>query len=170
MPELTFTAADGVERCCDVITVKMFRKYAELMEKNSSESVQEAVFFNAQILKNVFGTTEREAVEADVIESLAAAKAVHFVMQEIVIPKFLELSPDGAVEQEKSAFDDYDEEEGYNEEEDQRSIWAIHKENTDRIVKISVRVLKNSYSQCMESDIMSLLDYLKYEIKTVNEQ
>ena len=29
--------------------------------------------------------------------------------------------------------------------------------------------MKNSYKQCMESDIMSLLDYVKFEIRTMKE-
>lgn len=33
----------------------------------------------------------------------------------------------------------------------------------------SLRLLKNSYSQCMKENIVTLLDYLKFELDTINE-
>ena len=86
--------------------------------------------------------------------------------------KFLELNPERpeAVEQEKSMFDDYDEENGYNEiEAPTENLWKICRENVDRIVKISISLMKESYQNCMKSDIMSLLDHLKFEIQTAGE-
>ena len=81
------------------------------MEKNNGDDIASAFQFNAAIMKMIFGISEREVLKADVAEQLATAKMIHFVMQDIITPKFLELNPNrpDEVEQEKSAFDDYDE-------------------------------------------------------------
>lgn len=171
MPELTLECA-GEEFVCNAVTVGMYRRYTEIMEHNEGESAADAFEANYQVLKEVFNVTMRQLQQCDVIELLAAAKSVHFAMQDVVTPKFLELNPERPEEiiQEKSAFDEYDEENGYNDEEEtQGGVWATCRENVDRVVKICIRVMKNSYKQCMDSDIMSLLDYVKFEIRTVKE-
>lgn len=74
------------------------------------------------------------------------------------------------MEQETSAFDEYDIENGYEEEsEPEENTWKVCGEILDRVIKIAIRLLKNSYSQCMREDIVSLLDYLKFELDTINE-
>ena len=54
------------------------------------------------------------------------------------------------VEKEASAFDDYDRENGYEDEDEQpeENQWKVCGEIVDRVVKIAIRLLKNSYSQC----------------------
>lgn len=171
MPELTLLCRDE-EYVCQVVTVGMYRRYTEIMERGEDESFVKAFEANIQILKEMFDVTTRQLKQGNAMELLAAAKSVHFVMQDIVTLKFLELNPERpeTVEQEKSAFDEYDEENGYNDEiEEQHNIWKTCRENVDRVVKMCIHVMKNSYKQCMESDIMSLLDYVKFEIRTVKE-
>lgn len=145
------------------------------MEKNNGDDVASAFQFNAAIMKMIFGISEREVLKADVAEQLATAKMIHFVMQDIITPKFLELNPNrpDEVEQEKSAFDDYDEENGYNEAEkqlDAENIWKVCRDNVDRVVKLCIKGLNDSLSNVMKSDIMSLLDHVAFEIKTINEK
>ena len=145
------------------------------MEKNNGDDVASAFQFNAAIMKMIFGISEREVLKADVAEQLATAKMIHFVMQDIITPKFLELNPNrqDEVEQEKSAFDDYDEENGYNEAEkklDDENIWKVCRDNVDRVVKLCIKGLNDSLSNVMKSDIMSLLDHVAFEIKTINEK
>ena len=104
---------------------------------------------------------------------MTAAKQVHFVMQDVITQKFLDLNPEHpeAVEKEASAFDEYDEENGYNDDgaTEERNFWQICRENVDRVVKLCIRLMKNSYQDCMEADIMSLLDYVAFEIRTLKE-
>lgn len=169
MPEMVLMCGDE-EHACTSVTVKMYRKYTEIMERNTGKSAQAAVRMNIELLKEIFGISERKAKQADVVEQLAAGKTIHFTMQEIITPKFLDLNPEHPEKQEKSAFDDYDEENGYNEEEKPENIWKVCRENLDRVVKLCIRALHNSYAQCMESDIMSLLDYVAFEILTINEK
>ena len=60
------------------------------------------------------------------------------------------------VEKEKSAFDEYDRENGYEDEleEPEENQWKVCGEIVDRVVKIAIRLLKNSYSQCMKENIV----------------
>lgn len=170
MPEI-YIACNDARYFVNCITVGQYRKYAELMRKNSSERLSDAMFFNQKIAQEVFGSrmSLEELGETDAVEVLTAAKTIHFVMQNIITPKFLELM-DEPVEQEASAFDEYDQENGYDEDDQQRNVWEVCSDNIDRVIQIAIKLLKNSYSQCLETDIVALLDYMKFAIKQVNEK
>lgn len=144
----------------------------ELMEKNKSDDMLENIYFNLRILQELYPErpTMTELKTVDMGQFLRAANAVHFVMQEIVTAKFRELSDVPPEEVQKSAFDDYDRENGYEDEAENGSIWESLKENVDRVVKIATRVLNTGYNECMQTDIMKLLDYVKFEIETAEEE
>lgn len=131
----------------------------------------ENIYFNMRILQELYPEhptlTELKTVEMG--QFLRAANTVHFVMQSIVAAKFNELSDEPPVEVEKSAFDDYDRENGYEDDEEAGNVWAALKESVDRVIKIGTRVLSTGYDECMKSDIMTLLEYVKFEINTVDE-
>lgn len=169
MPELTLMCGEK-EVICTSVSCKMYRRYTEIMEKNDSETAADAFEVNQVILKEIFRVSERELKKADVLEQLTAIKKIHFTMQDIITKKFLDLNPEHPEQQEKSAFDEYDEEEGYNETEQQENIWKVCRDNLDRVVKLCIRAFNDSYTQVMESDIMSLLDYVAFEILTINEK
>lgn len=169
MPEMVL-ACGGREYVCRTVPIKLYRKYTEIMERIEGGSARETFRANGEILKETFHISSRELCGAGVEEQLAAAKTVHFVMQEVVTPKFLELNQERPEQQEASAFDEYDEEEGYNEETSAESIWKVCRENLDRVVKLCIRTFHDSYTACMEADIISLLDYVKFEIMTANEK
>lgn len=85
--------------------------------------------------------------------------------------KFRKIVEVEQVEKEKSAFDEYDRENGYEDEpeEPEENQWKVCGEIVDRVVKIAIRLLKNSYSQCMKENIVTLLEYLRFELDTINE-
>lgn len=140
----------------------------ELMEKNKSDDMLENIYFNLRILQELYPErpTMTELKTVDMGQFLRATNAVHFVMQEIVTEKFRELSDVPPEEVQKSVFDDYDRENGYEDETESGSIWESLKENVDRVIKIATRVLNTGYNECMQADIMELLDYVKFEIET----
>lgn len=170
MPEMTLLCGTR-EYICTTVSVKMYRKYMEIMEHSEdADNLQTVFYLNNEILKAVFHISLQEIHKADITEQLISIKTIHFIMQEIITEKFLALNPEfQEQETETSAFDEYDEENGYNEDIKVLNIWAVCKENIDRIVKLCVRAFNDSYTKCMEADIMSLLDYLKFEISTINE-
>lgn len=170
MPEI-YIACGEKRYFVNHITVGQYRKYAELMKKNDGDCLSDALFFNQKIAQEIFDSrmSLEELGETDIVEVMVAAKSIHFVMQQVITPKFLELM-DEPVEQETSAFDDYDRENGYDEEDTQGNIWQVCSDNIDRVIQIAIKLLNNSYSQCLETDIVALLDYMKFAIKTINEK
>lgn len=170
IPEIVITCRN--ERIfVNSITVGQYKKYAEYMSKNDSEKVSDAMFFNKKIIQEIFGNrmSLEEISDMDIVEFLTAAKKIHFIMQNIVSEKLLTLVEVEQIEKEASAFDEYDIENGYEEEQPEDNLWKTCSEIIDRVVKIAIRLLKNSYSQCMKEDIMQLLEYLKFELDTINE-
>ena len=121
----------------------------------------------AQIFGNRMSLDEIGQIDA--IEFVTAVKKIHFIMQDIISEKLMTLVDTEHVEKEESAFDEYDLENGYEEEQQEENPWKICGEIADRVVKITIRLMKESYSQCMREDIMQLLDYLKFELETIDE-
>ncbi len=170
IPEISITCSTG-KLFISSITVGQYRKYAVLMEKNDSDRIANAMFFNKKIIQEIFGNrmSLEELGGVDAVEFLAAAKGIHFIMQEIISEKLLSVVEVEQVEKEASAFDEYDIENGYEDEHQEQDAWKTCREITDRIIKIAIRMLKNSYSQCMGEDIVALLEYLKFELDTIEE-
>ncbi|MDO4332523.1 MAG: hypothetical protein Q4C58_07515 [Eubacteriales bacterium] len=111
-----------------------------------------------------------ELGEMDVIEFLTAAKGIHFIMQNIISDALMKIVETEPVEKEESAFDEYDKENGYeDEEQEEQNIWKICGDIIDRVTKIAIRLMRESYGQCMKENIIELLEYLKFELETVNE-
>lgn len=154
------------------VTVKQYKKYVGLMEKNNSDRMRETMFFNRKIVQELFENrvSAEELENCDAMEFLYAVKTIHFIMQNIVTEKIVSIADGERVEKEESAFDEYDLENGYEEtEQPEENQWKICNEIVNRIVKIAIRLLKNSYSQCMNEDIVELADYLKFELDTIEE-
>ena len=172
IPEIEVTCR-GERPFINSVTVEQYKKYISLMEKNDTEKISGVMFFNIKIVQELFGNelTLAEIGEIDVIDFLTAIKTVHFVMQNIIAEKLLNIVEVEQVEKEKSAFDEYDRENGYEDEleEPEENQWKVCGEIVDRVVKIAIRLLKNSYSQCMKENIVTLLEYLRFELDTINE-
>lgn len=170
IPEITITCSTG-KIFINSVTVEQYKKYAALMEKNGSDRITDAMFFNKKIIQEIFGNrmSLEELGSADTIEFLTAAKGIHFIMQNIISEKLLSVVEVEQVEKEESAFDEYDLENGYEDEQPEQNAWRTCGEIIDRVVKIAIRLLKNSYSQCMQEDIVALLEYLKFELDTIEE-
>lgn len=155
------------------VTVEQYKKYVDLMKRNSSDRIADAMFFNKRIIQEIFGNRMSlvELGDSEVIEFMTAVKGIHFIMQNIISEKLLSVVEVEPIEQEESAFDEYDIENGYEEETDpeDNNPWRVCGEILERVIKIAIRLLKSSYSQCMNEDIIPFLDYLKFEIDTVNE-
>ena len=171
IPEIEVTCS-GKKYFINSITVEQYKKYIGLMEKNETEKISGVMFFNRKIMQELFGNemTLAEIGNVDAIEYLTAIKTVHFVMQNIIAERLLNIVEVEHVEKEKSAFDEYDIENGYEDEQKpEENQWKVCGEIVDRVVKIAIRLLKNSYSQCMKENIVTLFEYLKFELDTINE-
>lgn len=171
IPEIEITC-QGKTVFINAITVGQYKKYTELMEKNDSGSVLDAMFFNKKIVQEIFGNqmSLSDLGKMDTVEFLAATKGIHFIMQEIITEKLLGIVEVEQVEREESAFDEYDEENGYeDDEEPEKNPWKVCGGILDRIIKIAIRIMRNSYADCMKENILTLLEYLKFEMDTMDE-
>lgn len=170
IPEIEVTCRDR-RYFINSITVEQYKRYISLMEKNGTDKFEDVMFFNKRIMQELFGNemTLADLGEVETVEFLTAIKAIHFTMQQVVAEKMLNIVDAQPVEKETSAFDEYDLENGYEDEQPEENQWKVCGEILDRVVKIAIRLLKNSYSQCMKEDIVALLDYLKFELDTINE-
>lgn len=172
IPELEITCANKKYTLYE-ITVGKYKRYAELMKANDATEYENVMYYNMKALQMMFDNALSldELEHADVCELMCAAKTMHFIAQDVITPMFAELGGDEAVQVEKSIFDDYDKENGYVEESEQEvSVWDSCLTVIDLITKTAIRVLRNSYSQVMNTNIAELIKYLKFEIETANKQ
>lgn len=149
--------------------MQQVKRYAEIMrdaDETADESARAAIRAMTRLLPDVYGTIRpSDIIHAPVAEVLTAAKTLHFVMQEVVLPKFSILSDEPQVEQEGSVFDRYDEEEGYNDEPAEKSSpWAACLESIEIITQAAIKIMRQSYTDTMKEEMVPLIEHLKWEI------
>ncbi len=154
--------------CCvsDRVTVQQAKRYAEIMRdmEQTGDSARAAVRAMTRLLADVYGGLRvQEAARAPVVQVVTAAKALHFVMQEIVFPAFSILSDEPPIEQEASVFDDYDAEEGYTDNSP-ANFWATCLESLEVITQASIKIMRQSYTETMKEELVPLIEHLKWEI------
>lgn len=157
--------------CCmmDKITVQQAKRYVKAM-RETADSVQAVLRMASRLLPELFeGLRPAEVIHAAVAEVLTVIKALHFVMQEVVLPKFSVLSTEPPVEQETSVFDEYDEENGYNEL-DEINVWDTCLENIEAVTQAAIKIMRQSYTDTMKEELVPLLEHLRWEIDHQPEQ
>ncbi|NFA42138.1 hypothetical protein EXM65_05990 [Clostridium botulinum] len=93
---------------------------------------------------------------------------IQLYINEMITDKFIninEASGNVVIEQEKSFFDDYDLEEGYEEEKEEKSIYEIYKNTLNCTIKYAINSLKMSYKECIECNLSEMLDYIVFNIR-----
>ncbi|BAB80835.1 hypothetical protein ACQPUH_03420 [Clostridium perfringens] len=72
---------------------------------------------------------------------------------------------------EKSAFDEYDKEEGYLDEElEEENIYDNYLKVIDNIIQYAIKNFNNSLEATLNMDILDLLDYIEFSINQRNEE
>lgn len=148
------------------MTVRQAKRYAEIMRdmEQTEESEQAAIRAMPRLIADVYGGMRpQEALHAPVVQAVTAAKALHFVMQEIVFPAFEILADDPPIEQEASVFDDYDKEEGY-EDDAATSFWTVCLESLEVITQATIKIMRQSYTETMKEELVPLIEHIKWEI------
>lgn len=151
--------------CCmmDKITVRQAKRYVEVM-RDTADSVQAVLKSATRMLPEVFGELRpADVIHADVIEVLTVVKGLHFVMQEVALPKFSILSNEPPVEREASVFDEYDEENGYSDL-DRVDVWETCLENIEAVTQAAIKIMRQSYTDTMKEELVPLLEHLRWEI------
>lgn len=147
----------------DKITVQQAKRYVKAM-LDTGDSVRAVLKTATRMLPELFGDLRpADVIRADVAEVLTVIKAVHFVMQEIVLPTFSILSTEAPVEREASVFDEYDAENGYDEL-DEINVWEACLENIEAVTQAAIRIMHQSYTDTMNEELVPLLEHLRWEI------
>ena len=147
----------------DKITVQQAKRYVKAM-LDTGDSVLAVLKTATRMLPELFGDLRpADVIRADVAEVLTVIKAVHFVMQEIVLPTFSILSTEAPVEREASVFDEYDAENGYDEL-DEINVWEACLENIEAVTQAAIRIMHQSYTDTMNEELVPLLEHLRWEI------
>lgn len=99
IPEIEITCR-GEKAFINSVSVGQYRKYASLMEKNGSDRIPDAMFFNKKIVQEIFGNriSLAELGEVEAVEFLTAAKGIHFIMQSVISEKLLNIVETESVE------------------------------------------------------------------------
>lgn len=147
----------------DKITVQQAKRYVKTM-LDTGDSVRAVLKTATRMLPELFGDLRpADVIRADVAEVLTVIKAVHFVMQEIVLPTFSILSTEAPVEREASVFDEFDAENGYDEL-DEVNVWEACLENIEAVTQAAIRIMHQSYTDTMNEELVPLLEHLRWEI------
>lgn len=142
------------------------------MKSSDQTNNKNIMFYNMKIIQELFdhAMTLKDLESVNISELLTTMKTIHFVMQEVITPMFKQLSGGEEIEVEKSIFDEYDKENGYEDDDNSEiNVWDGCINVANMITKAAIRVLKNSYSQCLNTNIAELIKYLKYEIQTLDQ-
>ena len=153
----------------DKITVQQAKRYVKTM-LDTGDSVRAVLKTATRMLPELFGDLRpADVIRADVAEVLTVIKAVHFVMQEIVLPTFSILSTEAPVEREASVFDEFDAENGYDEL-DEVNVWEACLENIEAVTQAAIRIMHQSYTDTMNEELVPLLEHLRWEIDHQTER
>nr|DAD98136.1 MAG TPA: hypothetical protein [Myoviridae sp. ct1CM14] len=152
------------------VTVAQYKAYASIMEVDS-DGLEDTLFQGMRLLQELSGAmfTIDELEQMNIEDFLHSLKLIHKVMQGLVLETVMKLINVDQIEREQSAFDEYDKEEGYEDEEEEYNLWSTQKEIIERIIKLTIRLTRNSYSECMNENIIELLEYLRFELDTIDE-
>lgn len=138
---------------------------------NKTEDENDLLYLYSAVIRAIFNDRieEEEIEQLDVAEIVNTFKAVTEIVDTSVNEKIREISillSGGQVEtNEGSAFDDYDRENGYIEEDTQAELWESYRNALDNILQICIRNMRNSYKECLESDLSDLLDYVVFQVE-----
>lgn len=136
-----------------------------------SDGLEDTLYQGMRLLQELSGAmfTIDELEQMNIEDFLHSLKLIHKVMQGLVLETVMKLINVDQIEREQSAFDEYDKEEGYEDEEEEYNLWSTQKEIIERIIKLTIRLTRNSYSECMNENIIELLEYLRFELDTIDE-
>ena len=154
------------------ITTYAYRRYIKLMELVSkTEDENDLLYLYSAVIRAVFNDRieEEEIEQLDVAEIVNTFKAITEIVDASVNGKIRDISEllsGGQGETyEGSAFDEYDRENGYTDEETQEEAWKSYGKALDNILQICIKNMRNSYRDCLESDLSDLLDYVVFQVE-----
>ncbi|NFO65431.1 hypothetical protein FDC27_00320 [Clostridium botulinum] len=106
--------------------------------------------------------------DLDIFDLYYCYTYLNLYINETINDKFVEISKasgNEVVEKEKSIFDDYDKENCYEDEEENKNIYEVYKNTLNCTIKYAINSLKMSYKECIECNLSEMLDYIVFNIR-----
>lgn len=119
--------------------------------------------------KVVEAITDIDVSGMDIREINEMFVEISCMINDVIIPRIQDiidmLNGTDGIEKEKSAFDDFDAENGYEEQVTDAEVYESHLDAINSIIQIAMNQMHNSYKECLDSDLEDLLDYTIFQIE-----
>lgn len=138
---------------------------------SKTEDENDLLYLYSAVIRVVFNDRieEEEIEQLDVAEIVNTFKLITEIVDISVNEKIRNigklLNGEQAEAYEGSAFDEYDRENGYTDEETQEEAWVSYEQALNNILQICIKNMRNSYKDCLESDLSDLLDYVVFQVE-----
>lgn len=138
---------------------------------SNTEDENDLLNLYSAIIKIVFNDRieEEDIEQLDIAEIMDIFETIAEIVDACINEKIRsigELLNGGQVETTgQSAFDEYDRENGYTNEETQEEAWRSYERALNSILQICIKNMRNSYKDCLESDLSDLLDYVMFQVE-----
>lgn len=116
----------------------------------------------------MFNLSKSNLDKMDITDILVLNEFLKLYIYNTINKKLEEINNINKIETKKSLFDEYDEENGYVEE-DKESPYKIMKDNINYFIKYGNVNCKTSLKDLYEMNLYDLLDYLRFNIIYENE-
>lgn len=123
------------------------------------------------IITLMFGVRRDSLEKTDIFKIYASNIQIQLYIQEIINNKFIKIAEMNGeiVEQKGSAFDEFDEENGYINKEEEKNVYERYKETLNYILRYSINALNNSYKESIECNLAEMLDYIIFNLEYEKE-
>lgn len=148
----------------------MFKKYLEAMEYiNIShisyiDSCDHIIYMVLE--KRI---SKRDIGQMSIVDTIVTAEKINLVMHDVVMKKINIYFTEEVIE-EKSAFDDYDRENGYIDDEPHESMWISCIRLVNSLVRMAIKVFNDSFSSILKADIVELIEQIRYELDALENE
>lgn len=148
----------------------MFKKYLEAMEYiniNHIPYIDSCDHIIYMVLEKRL--SKREIGQINVVDTIVTAEKINLVMHDVIMKK-INVNFTEEVIEEKSAFDDYDRENGYIDDEPHESMWISCIRLVNSLVRMAIKVFNDSFSSILKADIVELIEQIRYELDALENE
>lgn len=148
----------------------MFKKYLEAMEYinvNQTSYIDSCDQIIYMVLEKKL--SKRDISQMSVVDTIVTAEKINLIMHDVVMKKINVYFTEEVVE-EKSAFDDYDRENGYINDDPQESVWISCIKLVNSLIRMAIKVFNDSFSSILKADIIELVEQIKYELDALENE
>lgn len=145
------------------IITKDYIRYVDICSLENEDSVYKSV-------QLMFNLGKKDLNVMDITDIITLNEFLKLYIYNTINKRLEELNNIDKVETKKSLLDEYDEENGYNDnDKNEENPYIIMKENINYFLKYGNTNCKSSLKDLYDMNLYNLLDYLRFNIKYENE-